>query len=234
MDFKGEYPNALVTKVKAHVARKAAQHSERQWELKMGNDVADLWAKKGAAKCPVDDSILQRVESVRKVSLYLWRYYGSLLLWAKAHKLFDHVSAGQRVSRTARLRALPVHSVALICGQMRCIRCLRLEQDVAHRQQGECLPPVALPHRLYVWNVDRPGVFCSACGAFSFGRTQKLARACTGRPPAAQAYRLGYARRGQHPKTMQFLGDPTPVGVSEWLIPLLSPCDNHRRTAGGA
>ena len=219
LDLKREFPSARVTKIRAHVSMTSVRHSRALLERKAGNDAADSLAKQAAAKQPVDEAILERLARVKLLAVYHWKFYGRLLFWSKVRGLIPHRGKPQE-RKAMRLRALPVHSFALVGGQFRCVRCFRVESAAQH---SPCLQAGARPHRLYSWENGGVGLFCWGCGAWTFGRTVRLARPCEGPPRrGSQAmYRLKSARAGLNPGSRERLGDPRPCELTEWLIPLM-------------
>ena len=67
------------------------------------------------------------------------------------------------------------------------------------------------------------GLFCQACGAYSFRRTVKLHGSCAGRPSTATvARRRDRLMLGFHPLSGAFLGAPVRVGnpAESWVVEL--------------
>ena len=69
------------------------------------------------------------------------------------------------------------------------------------------------------------GLFCRACGAYSFSKTVKLHASCRRRPSGPVVrLRLDRLLSGCHPITGAYLGVPAPLGCpAEALFLLLDP-----------
>ena len=163
----------------------------------------------------ISDRSSEVVARVRLFSCFVWRYYARLLRWSRARSLFGQASVSARGHRVFRL---PVHSVALVGAHLRCVRCLRRQQDLA--QQSVCVPASLAPHTLCSWSETPEAIFCRVCGAYSFSKTRGLARGCAGEP--AQPSVLKWMLSGRHPdrRKKAWLGHVDSCCMHACLVPL--------------
>ena len=235
LELRSENHNTRLVKVKAHATKCSVEHSPVLAARRHGNNWADSIAKRGAALGEVAAPARERVAKVRQLSLYVWRYYGRLLLWSKPREIFGQRGLGAQVQKM-RIYKLPAHSLALVGEHLRCMRCVRRQSELC--QHSACVDASAAPHRLYTWSQEQSGVFCWCCGAYSFVRTHRLAKGCPGAPlrGAVVNRTLDRMKSGYHPdrKACRFLGDPVPLCLGACMVPLgILPTTEGAEHAGG-
>ena len=169
-----------------------------------GNGAADARAKEAAGWHTLPGNLTVSLNRTHAFSLHALAWFARLLEWALAQNCMPSVGFFGAVFHRLRPPALPAHTVASSPdGTERCVRCL-LPVHLLHRQQ--CLERGTRSHT--TWAIGG-GVFCIACGAYSFKHVRHLAGQCKGRPSdGAARWRISRMAAGRHPATGVFLGQP--------------------------
>ena len=206
MRCKSEHPSARVLKTKAQLSESAVEHCPRLLFERYGNSEADISANSYAHSLDHDAATHLRIERATNLVRTIGIYIGRVLDFGVKYQVMP---AREILPAGGRIRRCTSHVVAMgPGGTHRCLRCFRLQHELASCQSVLCLVPGENCRR-HVPLFVQDGVFCDRCGSYSFRRTVGLSGRCPGRPSGpAVARRLARLRLGNHPASGQFLGNP--------------------------
>jgi len=220
--------------VKAHRKLEDAKDPDDALDIE-ANNIADEYAKEGAALHPADSSAQDRIKRTDESVYAVARYLGSLIAWY--HKQFGslHVSLEDdqhdACDKSWLLVSGPKYGVphiAVTAGtgmRTRCCACWASTGESRAFDTRFCPQPEGTGHVMFQL-ADM--VFCQRCGAYSSTSVRKLSRPCTGK--VADKWRWSKMMQGMQPVSSKYIGNPVPMEFPG-LVSLASDCTGRLNPA---
>ncbi len=206
----------IVTKIKAHTTRSAAENSGESITDWLGNRCADAHCKQLAKEMTEADPAPLQLATDKKRYREVMKRISLVMQWAFRHR--PQYATGKKKGKKVRKLSLYVTQPAYSqhnfqhCGgeKWRCLVCRReawSRTNLERFRNEQCCGHIAAKcHKTHALSIQDGVLWCRNCGAYTSRQPRSLKQPCPRRPPSEAAANVrSRLARGLPPTTAQYL-----------------------------
>ena len=200
--FEESLPNRLHKTLGHATWSDVEEGKSTHWE-RLGNSLADKWAKRGAMLHGFDETAADEIRALLYFQERVCKFLGDFAAWHTDSGLRDHTELVGRIRERAAAQAAPV-TLGGLTAKMGSILDTTWREEVQEADAAAKLQ-CALGHRLRAAACRAPFsgsiLLCTKCGGYSQHRLALLGRECRGarKRSAAATRRINRFLSGRHP-----------------------------------